>query len=129
MSWKGKVHVTNTRQNLVLNLPKLIDNTPSRQNQSPKQILLSIAQELSAKDIAKEQVEALLTEAKMLIWMEFDDLDNNILKKEIDVQIDALSKYNWQKSQNKKDLILKHVIADTVDSIKYYYTSIAINEQ
>ena len=64
----------------------------------------------------------------MLIWMEFEDVDNNILKKEIEVQIDALSKYNWQKSQNKKDKLLMHVIADTIDSIRYYYKSIAPNE-
>ena len=104
-------------------------NEPSRHNQSPKQILLSIADELNANGITKEQVETLLNEAKMLIWMEFEDLEQNILKKEIDVQIELLSKYHWQKSQNKKDTLLKHVIADTVDSIKYYYKSVAVNEQ
>ncbi len=103
--------------------------TPTRHNHSPKQILLSIAEELSANGITKEQVETLLNEAKMLIWTEFEDVDNNILKKEIDVQIEALSKYNWQKSQSKKDKILKHVVADVQDSISYYYKSIAINEQ
>ncbi len=102
---------------------------PSRQNLSPKQILLAIAEELTAKDITKEQVEALLNEAKMLIWTEFEDVDNNILKKEIEVQIEALSKYNWQKSQNKKDKLLKYVVADTQDSIKYYYKTVATNEQ
>lgn len=99
-------------------------NTPSRQNQSPKQILLAIAEELNTSGITKEKVEELLNEAKMLIWMEFEDVDNNILKKEIDVQIEALSKYNWQKSQSKKDKLLKHVVADTQDSIEYYYKTL-----
>lgn len=95
--------------------------TPSRHNQSPKQILLSIAQELNANGITKERVETLLNEAKMLIWMEFEDVDNNILKKEIDVQIEALSKYNWQKTDRKKDTLLKNVIDDSIDSIAYYF--------
>jgi hypothetical protein len=95
--------------------------TPSRHNQSPKQILLSIAEELNANGITKEQVETLLNEAKMLIWMEFEDVDNNILKKEIDGQIEALSKYNWQKTERKKDTLLKNVIDDSIDSIAYYF--------
>ena len=101
--------------------------TSSRQNQSPKQILLSIAEELNASGNTKEQVEVLLNEAKMLIWMEFEDVDNNILKKEIDAQIENLSRYNWQKSQNKKNTLLKHVIADTIDSIEYYYKTVDNN--
>jgi hypothetical protein len=100
---------------------------PSRHNQSPKQILLSIAEELNANGITKEEVETLLNEAKMLIWMEFEDVDNNILKKEIDAQLENLSRYNWQKSQNKKDTLLKHVIADTIDSIEYYYKTVDNN--
>ena len=94
---------------------------PSRHNQSPKQILLSVAEELNATGITKEQVETLLNEAKMLIWMEFEDVDNNILKKEIDVQIENLSRYNWQKTERKKDTLLKNVIDDSIDSIAYYF--------
>lgn len=94
---------------------------PNRSNKTPKQILLAIADELKDCTTAAE-VETLLNEAKMLIWMEFDDVDNNPLKKELEIQISAISKYNWQKSQNKKDNLLKNVVADSRDSIAYYYS-------
>ena len=94
---------------------------PNRSNKTPKQILLAIADELQGCTTAAE-VETLLNEAKMLIWMEFDDVDNNPLKKELEIQISAISKYNWQKSQNKKNSLLKNVVADSRDSITYYYS-------
>lgn len=103
-------------------------STPSRANKTPKQILLAIAKELNGSE-THEQVETLLNEAKMLIWMEFDDVDNNILKKEIDIYLASISKYPWQKSQHKKDTLLKNVIDDAQDSIQYYYKVIAPNEQ
>lgn len=105
-----------------------MSTTPDRSGKTPKQILLQIAQELNACD-NHEVVETLLQEAKMLIWMEFNDVDNNILKKEIDTHLAAISKYTWQKSQHKKDTLLKNVIDDAQDSIQYYYKVIAPNEK
>ncbi len=102
--------------------------THSRSNKTPKEILLEIAKELNSSD-THEQVETLLNEAKMLIWMEFDDVDNNILKKEIDTHLASISKYTWQKSQHKKDTLLKNVVDDAQDSIQYYYKIVSPNEK
>ncbi|CAN5290384.1 hypothetical protein BH09BAC1_BH09BAC1_02640 [soil metagenome] len=101
---------------------------PSRSNKTPKQILLEIAKELNSCDNHVD-VEELLNEAKMLVWMEFDDVDNNILKKEIDTHLASISKYTWQKSQHKKDTLLKNVIDDAQDSIQYYYKIVSPNEK
>ncbi|TGE13923.1 hypothetical protein [Hymenobacter elongatus] len=85
-----------------------------------KQVLLEIGNEIYKSQHKKEDVDDLLNQASAILWREFQD-DNHPLYSFIQAQLKGLGEYSKQRSQIKKDYLLKDIAKESRFRIEHYF--------
>ena len=113
---RQKIYIHNGVETLVTEKCKWVDPD----GKTTKQVLLEIGNEIHTSQHNKVDVADLLNQASAILWREYQD-DDHPLYSFIQAQLKGIGEYSKQRSQVKKDYLLKDIAQESRFRIEHYF--------